>query len=78
MARSEATKPRTGPAPEGEEVVFVQESAPAVWIEPLGNWDVIGAQPILLDGFAAGATNTITFTGDKLHSAPDLDWIEVE
>jgi hypothetical protein len=25
-----------------------------------------------------GTTNTITFKGDLAHSAPDLDWIEVE
>jgi hypothetical protein len=43
-----------------------------------GNWNVIGSEPIRLDGFAAGATNTITFTGDLSHAAPDLDWIEVE
>jgi hypothetical protein len=43
-----------------------------------GDWNVIGSQPIVLTGFVAGATNTITFTGDRLHAAPDLDWIEVE
>ena len=43
-----------------------------------GNWNVIGSQGILVDGFVAGATNTIVFKGDLSHSAPDLDWIEVE
>jgi hypothetical protein len=43
-----------------------------------GNWNVIGSQPILLAGFVAGTTNTITFTGDKAHAAPDLDWVEIE
>jgi hypothetical protein len=43
-----------------------------------GNWDVIGSAPILLTGFVKGTANTITFKGDLSHSAPDLDWIEVE
>jgi hypothetical protein len=43
-----------------------------------GDWNVISSQPIMLTGFVAGATNTITFTGDATHPAPDLDWIEVE
>jgi hypothetical protein len=43
-----------------------------------GNWNKIGSQAVLLDGFVAGATNTIVFQGDKAHAAPDLDWIEVE
>ena len=34
--------------------------------------------PISAAGFVAGATNTITLTGDGSHAAPDLDWIEVE
>jgi hypothetical protein len=43
-----------------------------------GDWNVIGSAPILLSGFVQGKTNTITFSGDLAHSAPDLDWIEVE
>jgi len=43
-----------------------------------GSWDTIGSQAIQLDGFVQGTANTITFKGDLAHSAPDLDWIEVE
>jgi hypothetical protein len=43
-----------------------------------GDWNVIGSQAIQLDGFVAGATNTIVFKGDLSHAAPDLDWIEIE
>ena len=52
-----------------------------VWGFPVvkgGNWNVIAGMPIALTGFVAGTTNTITFKGDLTHSAPDLDWIEVE
>jgi hypothetical protein len=43
-----------------------------------GDWNVIGSAPILLTGFVKGTMNTIVFKGDLEHSAPDLDWIEVE
>jgi hypothetical protein len=42
------------------------------------NWSIIGSQSITLDGFVAGATNTLVFKGDTAHSAPDIDWIEVQ
>lgn len=43
-----------------------------------GNWNVISGLPVTLSGFVKGAANTITFTGDLAHAAPDLDWIEVQ
>jgi hypothetical protein len=61
--------------------ISVNGGAPQVWGFPVvkgGNWNVIAGMPIALTGFVAGATNTITFKGDATHSAPDLDWIEVE
>jgi hypothetical protein len=61
--------------------ISVNGGAPQLWPFPVvkgGNWNVIAGMPVLLTGFVAGATNTITFTGDAMHSAPDLDWIEVE
>jgi hypothetical protein len=42
------------------------------------NWNMIGSQSVQLDGFVAGATNTLVFKGDTAHSAPDMDWIEVQ
>jgi hypothetical protein len=60
--------------------ISVNGGTPQVFGFPVvkgGNWNVIGGMPIALGGFVAGA-NTVTFTGDTLHSAPDLDWIEVE
>jgi hypothetical protein len=41
------------------------------------NWHAIGQSKITLDGFKADSTNTIEFLGDGVHSAPDLDWIEI-
>jgi hypothetical protein len=41
------------------------------------DWTQIGQAIITLDGFTAGANNTVQFMGDGAHSAPDLDWIEV-
>ena len=61
--------------------ISVNGGAPQVFGFPVvkgGNWNVISGMPVVLSGFAAGATNTITFTGDTMHAAPDLDWIEVE
>jgi hypothetical protein len=42
-----------------------------------GDWSQIGQAVITLDGFTAGANNTVQFMGDGSHAAPDLDWIEV-
>jgi alpha-galactosidase len=61
--------------------ISVNGGPPQPWPFPVvkgGDWNLIGSQPILLTGFVQGATNTITFTGDLAHPAPDLDWIEVE
>ena len=49
----------------------------AVSIVDQGNWHKVGQALITLDGFTAGSTNTVTFSGDGTHAAPDLDWIEV-
>jgi hypothetical protein len=61
--------------------VSVNGGAPQLVAFPVvkgGDWNVISGMPIALTGLVAGTTNTITFTGDTAHSAPDLDWIEVE
>jgi hypothetical protein len=61
--------------------ISVNGGAPQMWPFPVvkgGNWNVISGMPVELTGFVAGSTNTITFTGDLSHAAPDLDWIEVE
>jgi hypothetical protein len=44
---------------------------------PTPSWDTPAAASVSLSGFVAGATNTISFVGDGIHPAPDLDWIEV-
>jgi hypothetical protein len=61
--------------------ISVNGGAPQNFAFPVvkgGNWNMVGAMSVSLTGFVAGTTNTITFTGDTAHAAPDLDWIEVE
>jgi hypothetical protein len=61
--------------------ISVNGGPPQPWAFPVvkaGNWNVISGMSVGLTGFVAGTTNTITFTGDAAHAAPDLDWIEVE
>jgi hypothetical protein len=43
----------------------------------LGNWQHPRGAAITLSGFKAGSSNTIKITGDGVHQAPDIDWIEV-
>src|SRR5579863_1577307 len=42
-----------------------------------GNWSLPSSVNIALHGFVAGPNNTVVFSGDGVHGAPDLDWIEV-
>jgi hypothetical protein len=47
-----------------------------------GSWSnpssvAVGSVNIALHGFVAGSNNTVAFSGDGVHTAPDLDWIEV-
>src|SRR6266404_9513223 len=44
-----------------------------------GNDDLlpVGSAKVALNGFIAGTSNTITFSGDGTRLAPDLDWIEI-
>jgi hypothetical protein len=61
--------------------ISVNGAAPQTFAFPVvagGNWNAVSAMPVVLSGFVAGTTNTITFKGDTAHSAPDLDWIEVD
>jgi hypothetical protein len=61
--------------------ISVNGAAPQIFAFPVvtaANWNAVGAMPVVLSGFVAGAANTIVFKGDTSHAAPDLDWIEVE
>jgi hypothetical protein len=61
--------------------ISINGGAPQTWAFPVvksGDWNVISGMPVTLTGFVAGAANTISFTGELGHAAPDLDWIEVE
>jgi hypothetical protein len=61
--------------------ISVNGSAPQNFAFPVvkpADWDAVAGAPVHLSGFVAGAANTVVFKGDGVHSAPDLDWIEVE
>jgi hypothetical protein len=38
---------------------------------------IVGSINVALTGFVQGSANTIVFSGDGTHNAPDLDWIEI-
>ncbi|HXI58190.1 MAG TPA: hypothetical protein VNO55_19120, partial [Polyangia bacterium] len=44
---------------------------------PTGSWDGVKSASLSLNGFVAGQTNTIKFSTDGSHSAPDIDFIQV-
>jgi hypothetical protein len=61
--------------------ISVNGGAPQTWAFPVvkgGDWNVISGMPVTLTGFVTGTVNTVAFSGDAGHAAPDLDWIEVE
>ncbi|HEX3697956.1 MAG TPA: carbohydrate-binding protein [Polyangia bacterium] len=44
---------------------------------PTGSWDGVKSATFSLGGFTAGSNNTIKFSTDGSHSAPDIDFVQV-